>query len=84
MCWPAESGSADTVKTIGGKTFYKRGEVWFDSAYDEKNSPKVEACKFGTKKYFNLMRTADISKFLSIGTEVILVFNGHTFRIVKL
>ena len=78
----SQAGDAEGIKTVESKTFYMRGGVWIDSAFDEKTSPKVEEITFGTKEYFDLMKTPGISKFLSIGARVILVFNGHTYKII--
>lgn len=69
------------VKDVAGKTFILCDGVWTDSTYNEKTSPKVEEITFGTKEYFDLLKTPGISKFLSVGRQVLFVFNGHTYKI---
>lgn len=76
-----DDAEADS-KSFGGKTFMLRDGIWTDSSYDEKTSPKIEEITFGTKEYFDLLKKPGISKFLSIGKQVLFVFDGHTYKII--
>jgi Ca-activated chloride channel family protein len=68
------------VKSIEEKTFLMRGGFWTDSAYD--GNQKLENISFGSKEYFELLKNnAGISKYLSVGRQVILIFNGRGYRI---
>jgi Ca-activated chloride channel family protein len=72
------------VKTIEDKTFYLKDGFWTDSDFDSGNKAKIEVVKFGSERYFDLLRTTPgISKYLAAGKQVILVFKGHTYKIVE-
>lgn len=71
-----------SVKTVDDKTFYFHDGYWTDSAYDAAKSPKAEIITFGTQQYFDLVsKNAGISKYLSVGRQVILMYNGHCYKI---
>jgi hypothetical protein len=69
------------VKNVEDKTFYLRDGVWTDSAYDEKTSAKPTEVAFGSKEYFDLIKLPGIAKYLSVGKQLVLVFNGKSYRI---
>jgi Ca-activated chloride channel family protein len=76
--------SSGAIKSIEDKTFYLRGGAWVDSTYNESSSPKAQVIQFGSKEYFDLIHaTPGLSKYLSVGREVIVVFKGHTYKIVS-
>lgn len=71
------------IKTVDDKTFYMRNGFWTDSSYDEKKSSKPQVITFGSAEYFDLVsKTPGISKYLSVGRQVIIVLNGHCYKIV--
>lgn len=71
------------VKTIEDKTFYLRDGYWTDSTYSAAKYPKPELVTFGTQQYFDLIsKTPGISKYLSVGKQLILVHNGHCYKIM--
>lgn len=76
-----ESEKSSAVKSVEDKTFYLRDGFWTDAAFNTKTSPKVEEVTFGSKEYFELLKTPGISKFLSVGRQVIFVFNGKTYKV---
>jgi Ca-activated chloride channel family protein len=69
------------VKNVEDKTFYLHDGVWTDSAYDEKTSGKPTEVAFGSKEYFDLIKLPGIAKYLSVGKQVVLLFNGKSYRI---
>lgn len=70
------------IKSVDDKTFYLRGGYWVDGSYDSFKSPKAKEITFGSKEYFELLKSnPGISKYLSVGRQVILVFHGQTFKI---
>ncbi len=78
---PSDKDNAAAIRNIDGKTFYNRGGVWNDSAYDGKQ--KLQSITFGSKEYFDLMRNAPgIGKYLAVGRQLILLYNGIGYRIV--
>jgi Ca-activated chloride channel homolog len=78
---PTEKQDAG-LKTVDEKTFFLRDGFWTDSQYNSAKSPKLEVITFGTQQYFDLLKTPGISKYLAVGRQVILVYNGHSYKIV--
>lgn len=71
------------IKSVEDKTFYLRDGVWTDSSYDE-HSAKVESIEFGSTKYFDLVRAnPGISKYLAVAEQVVVIYKGHCYKIVK-
>ena len=69
------------VKTVEGKTFYLRNGFWTDAALDPK--AKLETITFGSKQYFEVVHSAPgIAKFFAVGRQVIVMFNGHAYKVV--
>jgi hypothetical protein len=69
------------IKTVQDKTFYLRDGFWVDSAWDQKNSPKPIEITFGSKEYFDLLKTPGLAKYLAIGRQVIFTFEGKAYKI---
>lgn len=77
---PADKDSAAAVKMIENKTFYLKDGVWTDASFDGKQ--KLQSISFGSKQYFDLMHnTPGITKYLSAGRQLILMYNGTGYRI---
>lgn len=71
------------VKSIEDKTFYLKSGFWTDSTFESGNIGKAEVVKFGSDRYFDLIKSnPGISKYLAVGRQVILVFKGHIYKIV--
>ncbi|PWT94495.1 MAG: hypothetical protein C5B53_13040 [Candidatus Melainabacteria bacterium] len=71
------------VKTVADKTFYLRGDVWVESAIDAAKQAHAKVIPFASKEYFDLIRTSPaIAKYLAIGQQVMLEFNGQVYKIV--
>lgn len=63
------------------KTFYLKDEVWVDSVYVE--GKPVKELVFGSDDYFQLLsEKPDISKYLSVAANILIVFEGNNYRIV--
>ena len=77
-----KGSSASGVKTVDDKTFYLKNGFWTDSAFEESKAGKMQELTFGSNEYFELLKkTPGISKYLSVGRQVIVVFQGHSYRI---
>jgi hypothetical protein len=79
-----EKGRRDLndIKSMDDKTFYLRGGYWVDGAYDSSKSPKAKEITFGSKEYFELLKNnPGISKYLSVGRQVILMYKGQSYKI---
>jgi len=69
------------VAHVGGKTFYLSDGVWIDSEYDEK-SDSVDI-EFLGDAYFDLIeRYPAVAGYLAMGTQVVFVHEGVSYRIV--
>ena len=70
------------LKHIAGRTFYRDGERWVDSAYDAKT--ETIKVKYFSDDYFDLVKKhPDLGKFLSLGKQVVAVFGGKAYEIVE-
>ena len=79
-----KAGRAVTpVKSIGAKSFFLRGGVWTDGAYDEKDKDKVTAVKYLSDDYFKLAENATLAKYLAAGEQVIVVWESKIYRVEK-
>jgi Ca-activated chloride channel homolog len=77
-----EPGGETMIKTVNDKTFYLRNGFWTDSTYDQAKSPSSKEITFGTKEYFDLIKNVPgISKYLAVGRQVIVVYQGHTYKV---
>jgi len=68
------------VQTAGSRTFFLRGGVWVDSAYDAAAEPRV--VPFASDAYFALLsERPELGQALALGEEVIVVVDGAAYRI---
>lgn len=68
------------VQSAGRRTFFLRGGVWVDSAYDGESVPQV--IPFASDAYFNLLdNRPDLGEALALGDEIIVVIDGDTYRV---
>lgn len=72
------------VRTVADKTFYSRDGVWTESDAQDQKTLKVEVIEFGSTKYFDLIKNVPgISKYLSVGEQVMFIYKGHCYKIIK-
>lgn len=71
---------AMSVQTVADKTFYFKKDKWIDSVYvDGTDTVEIE---FGSDAYFELLKTyPSIGKYLSVGDNMVLVYEGKTYHI---
>jgi Ca-activated chloride channel family protein len=70
------------VKTTGGKTFYRRDDVWTDADFKTGTSLPETTLTFGSDEYFALLkRQPGLARFFSLGERVIVVFEGRVYRV---
>ncbi len=68
------------VRAIGGRTFFLRGGVWVDSAYD--GTAATEPLPFASDAYFDLLTARpELGEALALGEEIILVIDGAAYRV---
>ncbi len=68
------------IKTVAARTFYLRGGVWVDGAFDEKDRDKVVKVVFLSDEYMKLV-DAGLQQVLSVGEKVLLVHGGKIYQI---
>jgi Ca-activated chloride channel family protein len=70
---------ASPVRFVASRTFYRDGERWLDSAYDEQRETiKVQLF---SEAYFQLLREhPDAGKFLALGPRVVVVLNDKVYE----
>lgn len=74
---------AGEMKTIEDKTFYLVDGFWTESTFKKADKP-IKEIKFKSEEYFALMKSAPgITKYLSVGRQVIVEFNGAWYKIVQ-
>jgi hypothetical protein len=75
--------AAAPVQTAGDRTFFLRGGVWVDSAYDAAaGEPAV--IPFASDAYFDLLSTRpELGAALALGDEVLVVVDGAAYRITS-
>jgi uncharacterized protein YegL len=72
------------TQLIGEKTFVLNGLTWIDSSYNERTSSKPKTIEFGSQAYFDLLKAEPgISKFLAVGKQVIVSYNGNVYKIIQ-
>ncbi len=70
------------VRAAGSRTFFLRGGVWVDSAYDGAAEPIIVA--FASDDYFDLLgERSELGAALALGEEVLVVIDGAAYRITS-
>lgn len=66
-----QSQSTARVQAVGGKVFYRRGNIWFDNAYP--SGRKVVKIQALSDAYFQLLHARpELNRFANVGEEVVL------------
>lgn len=69
---------------VANKNFVYQKGVWTDTEFDEKAKLTEVRVKFGSDEYFSLVRDKPaIVKYLAIGEQVVLVFEGRVYRVTN-
>ena len=78
-----EQATKNAVSKIGYKTFYKRGEVWYDSeVLAKENADKRIRISYLSDDYIALLQKyPDIAKFLAVGRKVVLLWQDVIYEI---
>jgi Ca-activated chloride channel family protein len=77
--------AAVETRTVGDKTFYRRGKTWLDAdaETDAAKSAKTETVKAGGREYFELLAKApELARWLALGDDVTVLWRGSVLRIV--
>ncbi len=78
---PQTQASNVPVQGIADKTFLLRNGVWLDAQFDP-SKVKPTQIEFGSDAYFALIaNNPEASKYLALGSRVIVVLNGMAYEI---
>jgi Ca-activated chloride channel family protein len=73
-----------SVKKIGAKTFYFEAGVWIDSEFKEEARLPERRLKFASNEFFELIsKEKDLARYFSLGEQVVVVWKGKVYKIVK-
>ncbi|UCB45359.1 MAG: VWA domain-containing protein [Spirochaetota bacterium] len=71
---------AETVKHIGSKTFYLKGNQWIDSDY--RDGMRVIDIKYLSKKYMDILaRNPKLGKYFALGKNLMVVVGNRCYRV---
>jgi hypothetical protein len=80
----ASSPATPETRAIKGKTFYRNGETWIDSAIQGKPDLKRVEIKFGSDEYFALLdRHPDFRPWLARGKRVQFVVGEMVYVVTE-
>jgi Ca-activated chloride channel homolog len=72
------------VRQIENKTFFFNGKQWIDTASTARKDQKKVVITFMSEDYFKLLKQKpELGKFLALGENVLLSFDGITYEIKK-
>ncbi len=70
------------VRAAGSRTFFLRGGVWVDSAFDGESEPRV--IDFASDAYFDLLSDRpELGEALALGGELVIVIDGEAYRVTS-
>jgi hypothetical protein len=73
---------SSAVRTVGGKTFYLREDVWTDAEFKPEARLQETTIKFGSEDYFALLKEKpQLADFFALGERVVVVFEGKVYRV---
>ena len=73
---------SSAVKTVGGKTFYLRDDVWTDAEFKAEARLPETSLSFGSDEYFALLKQKPaLAQFFALGERVVVVFEGRVYRV---
>ena len=73
--------TVNSVRNIGGKTFYYRDKRWVDSLTTAKQEKNAIIIKRYSKEYFNLDTKCgkDVAKYLALESKVTLILDEKAY-----
>ncbi|MDQ3798421.1 MAG: hypothetical protein M3384_03125, partial [Acidobacteriota bacterium] len=78
------SFSSNYLQQVGNKNFYNVNNVWQDAEFDEKQKNNEIRIKFASDEFFDLLaREKELAQFFALGEEVVVVWKGKVYRVVK-
>ena len=76
--------NSQTNQFVGTKNFYQQNGIWQDAEFSrEKNLAEVKL-QFASDEYFDLLnKERELAQFFALGEEVVVVWRGKVYRVVK-
>ncbi|MBK9153832.1 MAG: VWA domain-containing protein [Chloracidobacterium sp.] len=75
---------SENNRFFGSKNFVRKGTVWVDSAFEEGSKLREVTVRFASREYLDLAaENPELARYLSIGEEVIVIWRGTVYRVVK-
>jgi Ca-activated chloride channel family protein len=69
---------------VGTKNFYNQSGVWQDAEFKPEANLSEVKLQFASDEYFELInREKELAQFLALGEQVIVVWKGKVYRIIK-
>jgi Ca-activated chloride channel family protein len=81
----AQGVDAVATKTVGDKTFYKRGKTWMDADAETEDAGRapVASVKAGSPEYFELLKKApELARWFALGDDVTVFWRGTLCKVV--
>lgn len=76
----ADTG-VETVRVVGEKSFFLRGDVWVDSQFQGGETVKLS---FGSANYFDFLAARpEWAKFFALGPRVVVVLDGVAYESIE-
>ena len=82
----AKGQTAVETRTVGDKTFYRRGRTWMDAdaETDEARSAKTATVTAGSPEFFELLAKApELARWFALGDDVTVLWRGTVCRVVS-
>ena len=77
-----EKDGSERIKYVEDKTFVLKDGYWTDGAYDPEKKLSEVKIEFMSDEYFKLLdKNPDIGKYLAVGENVKLVWDGKLYII---
>ncbi len=69
---------------VGNKNFYNSDGNWIDTDFREDAKLPEVKLEFGSNEYFDLItKEKELAQYFALGEQVVVVWNGKVYRIVK-
>ena len=72
------------VRKVGVKTFYEENGIWIDGEFKDEAKLTEIKLQFASNEYFDLIsKEKELAQFFALGEQVVVVWKGKIYRIVK-
>ena len=79
-----DRAASSVIRSVGGKTFYLRNDVWTDSEFKVGTTLPETVVKFGSEQYFALLKQKpQLANFFALGEQVVVVFEGRVYKVIQ-